>query len=56
MYQGTNRVIDMAKLPATGSVTLGLMYGGIHAFTPNSNGPGPSTVASNKIYKVVLSR
>lgn len=56
IYPGTKKVIDYSKLPAQGDVVLGLMYGGISAFTAQSGSNVPSTKANNKIYKVILSR
>lgn len=55
LYQNSEAIIDFSKLPASGSVTLGLMYGGIVATAQQSSEFNP-TFASNKIYRVVLSR
>ena len=53
LYQNSEGIIDFSKLPTTGSVTLGVMYGGILATAQQSSEFNP-TYASNKIYKVVL--
>jgi hypothetical protein len=55
LYKTSEGIIDFSKLPTSGDVTLGVMYGGIVATAQQSSEFNP-TFASNKIYKVVLSR
>lgn len=54
-YSGSDGIIDFSKLPSTGEVLLGAMYGGIVATAQQSSEFNP-TYASNKIYQVYLTR
>lgn len=54
-YSGSDGIIDFSKLPSTGDVLLGAMYGGIVATAQQSSEFNP-TYASNKIYQVYLVR
>ncbi len=55
MYSGSEEIIDFSKLPASGKILLGAMYGGILATAQQSSEFNP-TYASNKIYQVYLTR